>query len=868
MNERLNFFLYKILFVTFHPQVRHGILKLYLMKKIIFIFIFILALPIYLMAITLSGNITDSFGKPISFANVMVKGTSKGCTSNEKGFYVFSLDPGNYEIIFSHIGFIQQSQNVIMADKNISLSITMEKTELLLKVVTISGNDEDPAYRVIREAQKKRKYYLDLLGSYSCDVYIKGLQRMKECPDKIMGFKREDFLGDIIGLDSNGRGILYLSESVSKFNFKQPNHIKEEMISSKVSGDNKAFSYNQTSDMLFNFYENNLDLSGLSERGFISPISANAFMYYRYKLEGVFMENGLLVNKVKVIPKRKNDPVFQGYIYIVEDLWNIHSTDLYLTKDAQIDFVDTLEIQQLHSRIENNTWVPVSNKLTFGFGFMGIKAEGYFLGSQSNYVINPDFPSGFFGGEEMKVNDDANKKDSIYWEKTRPVALTEEEKNDYRFKDSLMLVTNTKAYKDSVDKKRNRFKIGGFLLSGYGYTNTLKKYNLNFNSGILNVNYNTVEGWVYNPSFHFYKHFENFKSYSLGGSVRYGFGNKHINGNVYANYYFKPQHFSTISFSAGTSVQQFNSNAIAPMLNSIYTILLKENYLKIFETQFASTYYSSEIRNGIYLRAGTSYMHRMPLTNTQTWYIKGEPEKHFTSNNPQYPDSSGSSFESNNALIANIGFTFKIKQRYFSRPNEKVILGTKYPEFRIDYKKGMGDVNFDFVKASVSKEINMKLFGVFKFDVSCGTFLNKEKLYFMDYKHFNGNQTVFLNKASKSGGNSIEIGGSGNTTLMGFNLLPYYQYSTTSNYIEAHAEHHFNGWIINKIPLLRKSRFQEVAGIHYLSTKEINQYIELSVGIEKIGIPGLIPGFLRVDFITAFTSGAKITNGIKIGIGM
>jgi len=837
-------------------------------QNLLFFFIFFF-FAFSLNAFTLSGYVTDPLGKPLSFVNIMIKGTSKGCTSNEKGYYSFALNPSDYEIVYTYIGFTQQTLKIKIEDKNVVQNVTMSKTELMLKVVTISGNDEDPAYRVIREAQKKRKFYLEQVEAYSCDVYIKGLQRMKEMPKKIMGFKREDLLGDqMIGLDSNGRGILYLSESVSKFNFKQPDKIKEEMISSKVSGNNKAFSYNQASDLLFNFYENTLDLAGLSERGFISPISASAFLYYRYKLEGAFMENGLLVNKIQVIPKRKNDPVFRGYIYIVEDLWNIHSTDLYLTKDAQIDFVDSLVVQQVHARVEGETWMPVSNKFSFEFGFMGIKGEGYFLGFQSNYILNPDFPKGFFGNEELKINEDANKKDSAYWESTRPVTLTDEEKKDYHFKDSLMLVTNTKVYKDSVDRKRNRFKIGKFLLSGYNYSNTFKKYNVYLNSGIFSVNYNTVEGWVYNPSMGFYKHYENFKSYSLGGSAEYGFGNKQFNGMVYANYYFKPQHFSNLGFSAGSSVQQFNSWAIAPLLNTFYTLFLKENYLKIYENQFASLYYSTELKNGIYFNAGASYNDRIPLNNTQTWYLKGNQKTHFTSNNPQYPDSSGNSFTRNQALFANVGFTFRIKQRYYTRPNEKVVLGSKYPEFHVNYKKGMGDVNFDLLTASVTKEIRMKLLGVFKFDVSCGSFLNKEKLFFMDYKHFDGNQTIFLNRANRSGSNTIEYGTGGNSTLMGFNLLPYYQYSTTSDFIEAHAEHHFNGWIINKFPLLRKTRFQEVVGIHYLHTKEINQYVELTVGIEKIGIPGLIPGFLRVDFVTAMNAGAKITNGFKIGIGM
>ena len=84
-------------------------------------------------------------------------------------------------------------------------------------------------------------------------------------------------------LDSNRKGILYLSESQSKFSFKRPNKIHEEMVSSKVSGMNNAFSFNKASDMLINFYENLLlEGSGLSSRSFVSPIAENALFYYKY----------------------------------------------------------------------------------------------------------------------------------------------------------------------------------------------------------------------------------------------------------------------------------------------------------------------------------------------------------------------------------------------------------------------------------------------------------------------------------------------------------------------------------------------------------------------------------------------------------
>ena len=185
-------------------------------QKIFIVFLHSFSLQPALKAFTLSGYITDDAGTPLPFVSVMVKGANTVSTSNEKGFYSFTLAAGEYEITFSYIGYVQQIKKINIEDQDYALNITMSKTILVLKEVNINGNDEDPAYRIIREAQKKRKYYLEQVNAYSCDVYIKGLQRLKEVPKKIMGFKRETFLGGVIGLDLNGRGILYLSESVYK----------------------------------------------------------------------------------------------------------------------------------------------------------------------------------------------------------------------------------------------------------------------------------------------------------------------------------------------------------------------------------------------------------------------------------------------------------------------------------------------------------------------------------------------------------------------------------------------------------------------------------------------------------------------------
>jgi hypothetical protein len=67
-----------------------------------------------------------------------------------------------------------------------------------------------------------------------------------------------------------------------------------------------------------------------------------------------------------------------------------------------------------------------------------------------------------------------------------------------------------------------------------------------------------------------------------------------------------------------------------------------------------------------------------------------------------------------------------------------------------------------------------------------------------------------------------------------YRVLPFYARSTTGPWIQAHAEHHFNGFFFNKLPGLRALRWQLVAGGHYLWTEEHGHYGELGIGIEHI----------------------------------
>ncbi len=795
------------------------------------------------VAASISGKISDEKNQPLPFVNVYIKGTTIGTTANVDGNYSLELNPGEYNLVFRLIGYKQREEKVSVLSNGVRLDIQLAPEAYQLNEVKINANAEDPSYEIIRHAQKKRKYYLKQVESYSCNVYVKSTQKLISYPKKIFGQKVD--LDDVL---DTATGIFYLSESVSKLNFQQPDRLREEMISSKVSGSAKTYSFNQASDFLLSFYESLVRLDGIVPRGIVSPVAPSAMLFYNYHLEGTFIENGETVNKIKVTPKRKSDPVFTGDIYILDDSWRIHSVDLFITKDQQMEFLDTFRVHQSFVPVEKDAWMPFSGQYNYEFSFFGFHGRGTVLGINSDYNVHPQFTKDFFSGEIMKVNTDANKKDSSYWNQTRLVPLTGEESRDYVKRDSTHELHESKAYRDSVDRKNNKFSIDN-IITGYSFENSFAHWRWSYSSLISGIEFNSVEGLNGSLTIDYNKRYGegDLREKNLSLSLRDGLSNHHFNGNVSYSFRYDPGDRASYKITAGTDVNQFNNQKpVTEFINSLYSLLAEKNFMKIYEKRFFQIHHQSEILNGLRLGVTAEYAQRLPLVNTTSYSFINVKDRSYTSNDPLNPAADNYHFLKNNALQLDVNLRIRFRQEYISRPEGKFLTGTKYPTLRINYRKGIdalnSDVNYDFLKIGVEDKIRFGLFGSLNYEAGYGNFLSAKKLYFMDANHFNGNQTF--------------ISG---FRLTDFKLLNYYLYSTTDPFYEAHAEHNFGGFILNKIPLIRKLKLNEIAGFHFLHTELLKNYYELSFGIEKLDV-------LRVDFVTSFADGKKAHAGFVFGI--
>lgn len=807
------------------------------------------------------GIVFNEQGDLLPFSSVTIKGTTQGASANERARFLLNLKPGTYTVLCQHIGYAAQEKKVVLGNQDEEISFVLRQQKLDLKEVVVRTSGEDPAYAIIRQAIKKRPFYNEEVSSFSCDLYSKDMIKLRKLPKKLFGQKIPDEDRREMGLDTSGVGIVYLSEAISSVAMAKPDLFKMQVKSSRVSGSN-GFGF--TFPAFISFYKNNVVVftEKLNPRGFVSPIADNALNFYKFKFLGSFWENGKEINSIRVTPRRLYEPLFSGVINITEGDWRIHSLDLKLSKKAQLEILDTLQVVQFHVPAGYDTWRVKNQLLRFDFAQFGLDVVGNFVNVYSDYQVNRTFAKGFFDNVIIKYDTGLNKKPKAYWDSIRPVPLEKEELRDYQVKDSLFEVQRdsmlSKRSIDSLKKKQggvNPLKIfwGGINRTHYSAGNT---YRWGIAPMIPILEYNTAEGVAIN--FHaWYRKFliRQKSNLIIEPNLRYGLNNKHLNGWVDA--YLRTRNYDEVgnlnrhswNFSAGTKVLQFNRQSpITPLINSISTLFYGQNHLKNYEMAFAQGGYSHTYENGLKLDVQASYEDRKPLNNTTDFTFRKKDRVNLTVNYPY--EILPAQFNRHQAVILSVDLSYKPGQKYIQFPSGKVPVGSKYPTFTFNYTKGINgifgsDVNFDKWQLAVKDDVNMRLAGSLRYKVGIGGFLNNKRVFIQDYQHFNGNLTVAASEYVNS-----------------FQMAGYYTNSTTAGfYVMGHLEHHFNGLLTNKIPGFRKLNWYLVTGTNTFYVNKDNHHIEAFFGLENIA------KLFRVDFVMAFVDKQRTLTGIRIGAG-
>ena len=160
------------------------------------------------------GKLTDKEynNDPLPFANILIKGTITGTTSDFDGLYVFeNLSPGSYTLQFSFVGYETQEVTVaVEAGKETEVNVTMAASTASLDEVLITTTTKRESEVALLLEQKKAFEIKESIGAERLSKI--GVSDAAGATTKISGVTKSEGSGDIY---IRGLGDRYLSTSMN-----------------------------------------------------------------------------------------------------------------------------------------------------------------------------------------------------------------------------------------------------------------------------------------------------------------------------------------------------------------------------------------------------------------------------------------------------------------------------------------------------------------------------------------------------------------------------------------------------------------------------------------------------------------------------
>jgi len=800
------------------------------------------------------GVVTDTSGAALSYVTVQVRQSTIGTSTNGAGLFELKVQEksGTSQLTFQSLGYRSKTIAVDLSRQPVDLKVALQAEQRMMDEVVVGVKAEDPAVYIIKQAIRSRKLNGEKNDKYRADFYSRGIFRVKDLPKRILGQKIDDEDGI---LDTSRSGVIYLSETVSEVAFQKPNKISEKIVASKVSGDNKGFSFNTAQGTNFDFYTNTVDLGS----PIISPISDHAFSYYRFKRDSkISLDSGHVVHKVRVTPIRGKEPAVTGYIYLVDQTWEVYAVDFKISGNSMNQpVIDTLSLRQQYTyNSRDKRWSKSLQMIDFQASVLGFHFNGRYTHNFSNYAYVKEFEKGVFSNVVAKMVKDANTKNDEYWRAMRPIPLTVEEAQDYTRKDSIQTVRNSPRYIDSLDRKYNKFNVLNIVM-GYHYRHTPSDFSINYR-GLANVfttGFNTVQGWNFNAVLSSKLGKADQGRYSTGRiNFNYGLADHRLRVQGLLTHRFDTHTYGVISLEGGRKISQFNdAKPISGLVNMGASLFFKENFMKVYQQDFVKLSYGQNIATPIRVQASIGYSDRSALEN-QTDFSFFKKKKDYTSNNPLLPHEQHTPiFDRHHVFKYTLGTQIKFGQQVFDRPDARIAIpNDRYPVLTAQWEQAFGAsapmYNYQALRIKVNQDILFDNKGQLGVAVKVGKFFGAEQISFADFQHFNGNQTYV---------------GTTSRYLNNFLLLPYYTNSTNDAYLEMHTEHNFKGYLLNKVPLLNQLQWNLVVGYHHLAIPEQKPYHEFTLGLDNIGFGKF--RMLRLDYVRS-QQGSISKDGFMIGL--
>ncbi len=785
-----------------------------------------ITLLIILLSNTLIAQTTKIRGKIIEknsneavpFVNIVLKGTTAGTVTDFNGEYFIETKAIADSVVFSCLGYHPVTLPILKHSFQ-TIDIELEQVDFQLnEVIVLPG--ENPAHVLLKKViAKKEVNNPENVNSYNYECYNKlqfDINNFDERYRKNKLMNKLQFVFDYVDTSAI-TGKIYLPflliESVSDNFYQSKPKLEREIIkASKVSGTENQSVAQFTGKMYqtYNIYDNTLDVFG---QGFVSPISDYGIAFYKYYLiDSAFIDKNWCY-QISFKPRRKQTSAFNGFVWIADTSFAIKKIQMRIPDDANLNFVNDLVATAEYTQINDSVWLPEIDYLFIDFnlsdkttGFFGRKTTTY-----KNYNLNQPIPKEVKSlTNNISVEDNAMKKDAVYWNTARHIPLSQKEENIYAMVDSVQGLPIYKTFIELLNLFINYYYVVGKVEIGPYYTL---------------YSFNPIEGNRFRIGGRTSNNFST--KVLLSGHLAYGTRDGKFKYGAGALYMINKEPRMALGGNFENDIQQLGKSD---------NIFLSDNILSSLLSRHPNDKLTMVYKRKLYLEKEW-----IPgVSNTIAFnYRKIIPGENVPFNIERSIDTVALGSVKTTEISLNTRFVYH--EKFVEGEFERVSLGSEYPSVNFNIIAGVPHVfisGYKYLKLNLNVDhyVNTYPFGYFKYNFDAGKIFGNVPYPLLELHK--GNETYSFDYSS-------------------FNMMNYYEFAS-DQYASLFLEHHFQGAFLNNIPLLRKLKWREVVSAHGLvgSINDANRktmifpiglqdvrepYFEASVGVENIF------KFLRVD---------------------
>ena len=771
------------------------------------------------------GIVVDTARAPLPMVQIFNRDGAKLGQTRLDGYFNLNLRTGSYKLIFSHPDFYSvEIPTLVTAQTKDTLNIILVPKTEKIQGAEIRREYKDPAADYMRKAIAQRDFWHSRIPNQSAQIYIKAF----EITEQKIKPKAATVATDIDPLDAavinntndpyaNTIPVVSVSDTaknrISANAFVEiamqrdastDGKIKETRNGVQKVGSKAGLFYLSTTEGDFNLYQNLLDVPALCPLPIMSPLSNSALLAYRFKFLGAYQHPQYgRVLRIGMTGKQTANATLSGELHLVDTTYWILKAELKFPRHLMAEY-DAMTLIQ-HNQLDSQEYLLIdSQRFNYSTKYGKSLNKATTLVDYKSITVVPNFPKNHFGMEVSKTTQEAYERDSTYWQQQRTQPLSNQETKFINTADSIKRVVTSDKYLDSVEAQINKVTLKSLVLEGQGYRDRKKGITLRFQPL-----WNLYQPWwpgggrlsLWNS---FDKTFENKKTFEFNENLSYGINNKDVRGTVYMSHMYNPYKRALIFASVGRDFGMVNMNA------AYIDLFRRDNF---YQNKHINVYHRQELINGLFLQVQGELSDRKDMS---TYVFDEFGDSLFENNDPL-------NFIDHRAFFASFNLSYTPFQRYMSEPKQKVILGSAWPTFSINYKQAVpgvfkSNIDYQYLEYRIDHSFPWGLLGTSELRAVSGSFLSSRNVNVVDYRYQRRADPVIFTPP-----------------MFAFQQLDS-TFTTFKRFYEVHYQHSFNGSLVNKIPFLKKLSLYEKAGVNVLYAPERRNlfFYEGYVGIDKL----------------------------------